>query len=78
MCSRARCRRHPRHPARRVFSSTGLGVFSGYGFADGITGMAGQFYVQLVGVLATVAFTAVITFVIPQGRGPAMLGLRVQ
>ena len=59
-----------------VFSSTGLGVFSGYGFADGITGMAGQFYVQLVGVLATVAFTAVITFVILKVVG-AMLGLRV-
>ena len=59
-----------------AFSSTGLGVFSGYGFADGITGMAGQFYVQLVGVLATVAFTAVITFVILKVVG-AMLGLRV-
>ena len=59
-----------------VFSSTGLGVFSGYGFADGITGMGGQFYVQLVGVLATVAFTAVVTFVILKVVG-AMLGLRV-
>ena len=59
-----------------VFSSTGLGVFSGYGFADGITGMGGQFYVQLVGVLATVAFTAVTTFVILKVVG-AMLGLRV-
>ena len=39
MCSRARCRWHPRHPAGRGVSSTGLGVFSGYGFADGITGM---------------------------------------
>ena len=59
-----------------VFSSTGLGVFSGYGFADGITGMGGQFYVQLVGVLATVAFTAVVTFVILKVVG-AILGLRV-
>lgn len=59
-----------------VFSSTGLGVFSGYGFADGITGMGGQFYVQLVGVLATIVFTAVVTFVILKVVG-AMLGLRV-
>jgi Amt family ammonium transporter len=59
-----------------VFSSTGLGVFSGYGFADGITGMGGQLYVQLVGVVATVGFTAVVTFVILKLVG-AMIGLRV-
>ncbi|MCP5431295.1 MAG: ammonium transporter [Chromatiaceae bacterium] len=59
-----------------VFSSTGLGLFSGYGFADGITGMGGQFYVQLVGVLATIVFTAVVTFVILKVVG-AILGLRV-
>ena len=59
-----------------VFSSTGLGVFSGYGFADGITGMGGQFYVQLVGVLATIVFTAVVTFAILKVVD-AMLGLRV-
>ncbi|MEW8585386.1 MAG: ammonium transporter, partial [Candidatus Thiodiazotropha sp.] len=29
-----------------VFSSTSLGVFSGYGFADGIESMGGQVYVQ--------------------------------
>ena len=59
-----------------VFSSTSLGVFSGYGFADGIASMGGQLYVQLVGVLATVAFTAVVTFVILKLVG-ALLGLRV-
>jgi Amt family ammonium transporter len=59
-----------------IFSSTGLGVFSGYGFADGISGMGGQLYVQLVGVLATVVFTAVVTFVILKVVG-ALLGLRV-
>ena len=59
-----------------VFSSTGLGLFSGYGFADGITGMGGQFYVQLVGVLATIVFTAVVTFAILKVVD-AMLGLRV-
>jgi len=59
-----------------VFSSTSLGVFSGYGFADGITSMGGQLYVQFVGVLATVAFTATVTFVILKLVG-VLLGLRV-
>ncbi|MEN8174939.1 MAG: ammonium transporter [Pseudomonadota bacterium] len=47
-----------------VFSSTALGVFSGYGFADGIETMGGQVWVQLVGVGATVGYTAVVTWVI--------------
>ena len=59
-----------------VFSATSLGVFSGYGFADGITSMGGQLYVQFIGVIATVAFTAVVTFVILKVVG-ALLGLRV-
>jgi len=59
-----------------VFSATGLGVFSGYGFADGISSMGGQLYVQLIGVVATVVFTAVVTFIILKLVG-ALLGLRV-
>ena len=59
-----------------VFASTGLGVFSGYGFADGISGMGGQVYVQLVGIGATVAFTAVVTYLILKLVG-ALIGLRV-
>jgi Amt family ammonium transporter len=59
-----------------VFSSTGLGVFSGYGFADNIGSMGGQLYVQFVGVLATVLFTGVVTFVILK-LVSALLGLRV-
>ncbi len=47
-----------------VLSATTLGVFSGYGFADGIETMGGQFKVQLIGVVATVVFTAVVSFVI--------------
>ncbi len=47
-----------------VFSSTALGVFSGYGHAEGIVGMGGQIQVQLVGIAATVLFTAAVTFVI--------------
>jgi Amt family ammonium transporter len=59
-----------------IFSATGLGVFSGYGFADGISSMGGQVYVQLIGVAATVVFTAVVTYVILKLVG-ALLGLRV-
>jgi len=47
-----------------VFSSTALGVFSGYGFAEGVDSMGGQVGIQLVGVLATVGYTALLTWVI--------------
>lgn len=47
-----------------VFASTQLGVFSGQGFADGIESMGGQLWVQFVGVMATLVYTAVLTFVI--------------
>jgi len=59
-----------------VFSATSLGVFSGYGFADGIESMGGQLYVQAVGVLATLLFTAVVTWVILKVVD-AITGLRV-
>ena len=60
-----------------VFASTELGVFSGYGFADGISSIAGQFSVQAIGVVATVVFTAVATFVILKLVGVLTGGLRV-
>jgi len=59
-----------------IFSATNLGVFSGYGFAEGISSMGGQFKVQLIGVLATIAFTAVVTWIILKVVD-AMVGLRV-
>jgi Amt family ammonium transporter len=59
-----------------VFSATSLGVFSGYGFADGIETMGGQLWVQFVGVAATIAFTAAATWIILKVVG-AMVGLRV-
>jgi ammonium transporter, Amt family len=60
-----------------VFSATYLGVFSGYGFADGITSMAGQVKVQFIGVAATVAYTAVATYIILKIVGLLTRGLRV-
>ena len=47
-----------------VFASTSLGVFSGQGFADGIDSMGGQLQVQLIGVVATILWTAVATWII--------------
>jgi Amt family ammonium transporter len=45
-----------------VFASTQLGVFSGYGFADGIEGMSGQLLVQITGIVATLLFTAMVSW----------------
>jgi Amt family ammonium transporter len=59
-----------------IFASTGLGVFSGYGYADGIETMGGQVGVQLLGIAATVGFTAVATYVILKVV-QALVGLRV-
>jgi len=59
-----------------VFASTQLGAFSGFGFAEGIDSMGGQLYVQLVGIVATFVYTAVVTWIILKLVG-AMVGLRV-
>ncbi|MES9914252.1 MAG: ammonia channel protein, partial [Candidatus Sedimenticola sp. 4PFRAG1] len=57
--------------------STELGVFSGYGFADGIESMGGQFYVQFIGVVATIAFAAVVSYIILKLVSVMTKGLRV-
>lgn len=59
-----------------IFSATSLGVFSGYGFADGIESVGEQLGVQLMGVLAGVIYTAAVTFGILKVVD-ALLGLRV-
>ncbi|MEN8213747.1 MAG: ammonium transporter [Pseudomonadota bacterium] len=59
-----------------VFSATTLGVFSGFGFADGIQNMAGQLGVQFTGVAATVVFTAAVTYAVLKILD-LTLGLRV-
>ncbi|BDY04409.1 ammonium transporter [Ferrimonas sp. YFM] len=60
-----------------VFSSTELGVFSGYGFAEGITTMSGQLWVQFVGVVATFGYTAVVSYVLLKLVAFLVNGLRV-
>ncbi|MCU7916381.1 MAG: ammonium transporter [Candidatus Thiodiazotropha sp. (ex Gloverina cf. vestifex)] len=59
-----------------IFSSTSLGVFSGYGFADGITSMGGQLTVQTIGIVVTLVFTAVASFAILK-LVDSLVGLRV-
>ncbi|MBA1444983.1 MAG: ammonium transporter [Gammaproteobacteria bacterium] len=59
-----------------VFSATSLGVFSGYGFAEGIETMGGQVYVQFIGVVTTIVFTAVVSYIILK-LVDKLVGLRV-
>lgn len=60
-----------------VFASTELGVFSGQGFASGISSMSEQLYVQVLGVVVTFAYTAVVTYVLLKITGALTSGLRV-
>jgi len=46
-----------------VFASDQLGIFSGQGLAEGMTIMS-QLEVQVIGVIATFAYTAVATYII--------------
>lgn len=46
-----------------IFASSALGVFSGQGYADGVT-MGQQVITQLVGIGATLIYTAVMTFIL--------------
>lgn len=59
-----------------VFCSTQLGIFSGNGFSDGISSIGGQLAVQATGVLATLVYAGVMTFVLLKVVG-ALISLRV-
>lgn len=59
-----------------IFCSPNLGIFSGNGFSDGIDSIAGQLSVQATGVVATFAYTLVVTWVLLKVVD-ALLGLRV-
>lgn len=58
-----------------IFASGGLGIFSGQGYADGMT-MSSQVLVQLIGIGATFAYTAVVTYVLLKIVS-VVIGLRV-
>jgi len=62
--------------AAGVFASTELGLFKGQGFATGITSIGQQLGVQFVAVISTVAYTAVVTFLVLKLVN-ALIGLRV-
>ena len=59
-----------------IFCSTQLGIFSGNGFSDGISSIGGQLMVQGTGVISTLLYTAVMTFILLKIVG-ALVGLRV-
>ncbi len=60
-----------------VLSSTSLGVFSGFGFAEGINTMLQQVLVQLTGIGATIVYTAVVSFLLFKIVALMTDGLRV-
>lgn len=60
-----------------VFSATTLGIFSGFGFAEGISTITGQVTVQFIGVISTVTYTALVTYVLLKLVGIMTGGLRV-
>lgn len=59
-----------------IFVSQELGVFSGNGYAEGMD-MASQLGVQVVGILATGAYTAVVTVILFKLVGMMTSGVRV-
>lgn len=60
-----------------VFASTELGAFSGQGFASGINSMSEQLGVQLLGVVVTFVYTAIVTYILLKVTGVFTSGLRV-
>jgi ammonium transporter, Amt family len=60
-----------------VFSSTSLGAFSGFGYAEGITTMFEQLLVQLTGIGATIVYTAVVSYLLFKIVALMTDGLRV-
>lgn len=59
-----------------VFCSQQLGLFSGNGFSDGVESIIGQLTVQATGVVATFAYTAIVSYVLLKAVD-ALVGLRV-
>ena len=60
-----------------IFASTQLGAFSGQGFAAGVETMAGQIKIQLIGIVVTFVYTAVVTYLVLKLTSLVTSGLRV-
>jgi Amt family ammonium transporter len=58
-----------------IFASSQLGLFSGQGYAEGVT-MASQMKVQVIGIVATGLYTAVVTYILLK-VADVICGLRV-
>jgi len=59
-----------------ILSATSLGVFSGFGFAEGINTMGEQVLVQLTGIVSTLIYTAIVTYILLKLVGLMTGGLR--
>ena len=59
-----------------VFCAPALGLFSGNGFSDGISSIGGQVSVQALGVMATLVYTALASYLVLK-LVDAVLGLRM-
>ncbi len=60
-----------------IFASTQLGAFSGQGFAAGVESMSSQIQIQLIGIVATLGYTAVVTYLLLKLTSLFTGGLRV-
>jgi Amt family ammonium transporter len=60
-----------------IFASTQLGLFSGHGFGENITSISQQLGVQVIGVIATLVYTAIISYILFKIVGFILGGLRV-
>ena len=59
-----------------ILVSGDLGIFSGNGFAEGMT-MGSQVAVQIIGILSVAAYTGILTFIILKVVGAVTSGIRV-
>ena len=60
-----------------VFASTNLGIFSGLGFGDGNESIIEQLGVQIIGILSTGIYTAIVTFALVKLTALLTGGIRV-
>ena len=60
-----------------IFCSTQIGIFSGNGFSDGVSSMGSQISIQLTGVVATVIYTALMSFILFKAVDFS-IGLRIE
>jgi len=59
-----------------VFAATTLGVFSGQGLAEGVESIGGQVMNQAIGVIVTIVYTAIVSYIILKVLD-ILIGLRV-